>query len=81
MIDCVCVISMTEHFWIICFRSEAVVYIYIYSMGFRVNCNRRVPHYNSSSILPMTISHVGYKLFAYCIILFDKLEIGAIPGE
>ena len=81
MFSCVCFISSVEYFWIICFRYEKVVWMNINSMGYRVNCNRLAPHHNISWRLYMTRRHGGYKLFVSWIILFDKLEIGAIPGE
>ena len=73
MFGCVCVVSSTESFLIVCFRSEAVVWIYIDSMGCIVNGNILVPHSNSSRRRPMKISHGGYKMFVSCIILFDQL--------
>ena len=50
-------------------------------MGCRVNGNRVVPYFNSSRRWPVKRRHGGYKLFVSCSILFDKLEIGTIPGE
>ena len=69
---CVCVISITELFWIVYLRSEAVVWIDIDSMGSRFNGNILVPHYNNSRRWHMTISHFIYKLFFSCSILFDQ---------
>ena len=80
MFGCVCVVSSTESFLIVCFRSEAVVWIYIDSMGCIVNGNIPVPHSNIGSIWTVTRSHGGYKPFFSCRILFGQLEIGAMPG-
>ena len=81
MFGCVCGFYNTEYFWIICFLSESVVWMYIDSMGCRLNVKRLIPHANSSIRWPMTRSHGGYKLFVSCSIFFAKLEIGAITGE
>ena len=81
LFGCVCVIYRIELFGIICFRSEAVVWMGIYSMACRVNGNILVPHYNISRRWSMTRRHDGYKLFVFCSILSCQLEIGAIHGE
>ena len=81
MFGCACVISGTESFLILCFRSEAVVWVDIYSMGYRVNGNIMVPHYNSSRRCPIKRRHGGYKLFVYFNISFDQFEICSIPDE